>query len=140
MFWETHKLTRHQRREFSCILYSEVKILLVQLVRKDLIHSAKQMKSACVKELTSALGKTLNFRRSLNWINIFFYDTVHPQIQNMAKHWFFQNILFKNVMGISISFISLKRIFFKIKGNPCLAGCKNEYKLSKHWLNTQIKI
>ena len=42
-------------------------------------------------------------------------------------------------MGISVSFMSLKRTFFKIKRKPCLAGCKNEYKLSNHQLNTQIE-
>ena len=41
-------------------------------------------------------------------------------------------------MGISVSFMSLKRTFFKIRRKPCLAGCKNEYKLSKHRLNTKI--
>ena len=40
-------------------------------------------------------------------------------------------------MGISVSFMSLKRTFFKIKRKQCLAGCKNEYKLSNHRLNTQ---
>ena len=43
-------------------------------------------------------------------------------------------------MGISVSFMSLKRTFFKIKRKPCLAGCKNEYKLSNHRLNTQIAL
>ena len=41
-------------------------------------------------------------------------------------------------MGISISFISLKTTFFKMKRNPCLAVCKNKYTLSIHRLNTQI--
>ena len=41
-------------------------------------------------------------------------------------------------MGVSVSFMSLKRTFFKIKKKLCLAGCKNEYRLSNHRLNTQI--
>ena len=41
-------------------------------------------------------------------------------------------------MSISVSFMSLKRKVFKIKRKPCLAGCKNKYKLSNHRLNTQI--
>ena len=127
-----------EKRAFLHKLYSQVKSWRVQLARKDLIHSGKQINRACLKELTSGWAKTLNFQRSLNWIKFFLCDTVYPKIQNIAKHWFFQNILFENVMGISILFISLKRTFFKIKRNPCLGGCKKEYKLSNHWWNTQI--
>ena len=80
-------------------------------------RACSQINCACVTELTSGLRKR----------------------QNIAKHWFFQIISFEKVMGISaVSFISLKRTFFKIKRKPCLAGCKNEYKLSNHRLNTQI--
>ena len=82
--------------------------------------------------------KNLKFRLSLNWINFFSYGTFHLQIQNIGKHRFFQIIFFENFMCFSVSFISLKRTFFKIKRKPCLAGCKNEYKLWNHWLNTQI--
>lgn len=102
-------------------------------------RARSQINCACVCELTSGLRKKLNFRRTLNWINFFLDVTFQPQIQNTAKHWFLQIIFFENVMGISILFISLKRTFFKIKRNPCLAGCKKEHKLSNRWLNTQIE-
>ena len=103
-----------------------------------LSRARSQINCACVNELTSGLRKNLNFRRSLNWINFFSKGTFHLQIQNIGKHWFFQIIFFENFMDISGSFISLKLTFFKIKRKPCLAGCKNEYKLWNHWLNTQI--
>ena len=97
-----------------------------------------QINCACVNELTSGLRKKLNFQRFWIELKFFLHGTFHPQIQNIAKHWFFKIIFFDKVMGISVSFMSLKRTFFKIKRKPCLAGCKNKYKLSNHRLNTQI--
>ena len=49
------------------------------------------------------------------------------QIQNIGKHWFFQ-IIFENVMDISVSFLSKKNFF------------QNKKKTMLGWMQKRIQI
>ena len=49
-------------------------------------RARSQVNCACVSDLTSGLRKKLNFRRTLNGINLFLDVTFPPPIQNTAKH------------------------------------------------------
>ena len=67
----------------------------VELARKDLTHSQRETdQPGMLKGTDFPLGKNAKFSAALNWFNIFLCDTVNPKVQNIAKHWFFQNILF----------------------------------------------
>ena len=71
--------------------------------------------------------KKLNFRQSLNWINFFLIWHVSPPNTEYSWALIFLNHLFWKCNR-----------YLKYCLSPCLAGCKNKYKLSNQWLNTQI--
>ena len=57
------------------------------------------------------------------------YGTFHPQIQNIAKPWFFQIIFFEHVMGIfSIVYLFKKNIF------------RNKKKTMLGWMQKRMQI
>ena len=109
---------------FDCSSRKPMRRHFVSGFPRALLSLGQEKSSGVEIEITARTDfrfeKKLNFRRSLNLI----FFIWHPQIQNIAKHWFFEIVLFENVMDISESFISLKRTVFKIKRKPCLAGCK----------------
>ena len=55
--------------------------------------------------------KKAEFPAILNWIIFFIHGTFQPQIQNIAKDWFFKIIFFEKVTGILVSFVFKKNIF-----------------------------